>query len=451
VAACIDIARQRCTDYSQKWRFQIVENLKPPNLIRPPNDPNGLTPVSLPVLIEWKNPLGAKSFIYNIYQNNVRIIQGKIISPSQKIDYPKLQLDTIYSWRVLPCWDRESNKCETDAWSEKWYFRTTGRPPKLETMKPQGDNIPIPTRFEWENVPGAKSFIFKISGGNLDKQLTIEEAKTFLEFPDLHEETTYTWQVKTCARTGGRLCGEWSQTQTFTTFQIEVPTNLIINPHQENNPAIIFTGDFHEFSWNLHASYYQLELTYQRADDENRDECITLEQEIKILNKNSLNHRLECRGNYQWRVRGCLNRECTEGGVGEWSEMKNVSLIARIAPERLRGGLVPCGIDFDNPNTPWNETDRCQLKHIFKVLYLVLNFFLWTIIPLVLVILVVITGAMFYLSLSIGTTETIPKVKGLWKAAGIGFIIIFFAWTIVSWVLTILGYQVGIFGPWWQI
>jgi len=44
----------------------------------------------------------------------------------------------------------------------------------------------------------------------------------------------------------------------------------------------------------------------------------------------------------------------------------------------------------------------------------------------------------------------VAKVKSLWKAAGIGLAIIFFAWTIVSFLLTLFGYQVGIFGLWYE-
>ncbi|MDD5501787.1 MAG: hypothetical protein PHH57_08995, partial [Candidatus Omnitrophica bacterium] len=66
-------------------------------------------------------------------------------------------------------------------------------------------------------------------------------------------------------------------------------------------------------------------------------------------------------------------------------------------------------------------------------------------------LLAVASGVIFYFSAKMEAPDPIAKVKSLWRAAGIGLIIIFSAWFIVSLFLTIFGYQVGVFGPWWQI
>jgi len=451
-AVCKDRAATECTNFSQIWRFQIDDTLRAPILLAPPN--NRDIPVGLPALLQWTSPLGARSFIYHIYQDNNRILNGITVSPNISFDHPQLALNTLYNWRIMPCWDERGRNCQTNVWSERRYFKTTGRSPAIETMKPAGTNIPIPTSFVWENIPGARSYRFRIQGINLNREIIVDEPKAFLAFPDLLQETQYSWQVKACARPMGGLCGDWSSPQTFTTFKLGTPTELIVSPHKDNNPGIILTGDLHTFSWKLHASHHQFNLTYQRVKGEEREKCIELEQKekTKILTTNSLFFPLECRGSYQWQVRGCLDKECTEDGSGAWSEKQKIPLIARVAePGTTRGGLVPCGRRFDNPNTPWVETDRCQIKHIFIMFYLILNFFLWTILPLALVVLVVYTGAMFYFSLSAEIPDIMPKIKALWRSVGIGFGVIFFAWIFVSWALTLLNYQVGIFGPWWQI
>lgn len=449
VAACRDRAAIECTDFSQKWSFQIEDTLTPPRLLIPPN--NQTAPVGLPILLQWTTPLGAHSFIYHIYQNNNRIIHGIIASPNVVLDHPQLSLDTIYTWRILPCWDSNGEKCQDNAWSEIRYFRTTGRPPELNTKKPTGQNIAIPTVFGWEDVPGAKSYIFRILRDASEvKSTATTESKIILEFPTLLQNTTYSWQVKTCARLGGELCGQWSSPQNFTTFKLTAPTNLVPG---EN--TTIFVGDHHNFSWELKAPYYQFNLIYQRVEREEREQCFWLAETgiTKTIPQNSLFLPLECRGNYQWKVRGCLDQKCTEridGSAGEWSNLQEIILAARIAPEELRAGLVPCGRMFDDPNTKWDETDRCELKHSFILLYLIFNFFLWVAIPMILIGLVAYSGAIFYLSMASGETDPLSQVKNLWRAAGIGLVIIFLAWTIISWTLTIFGYQVGIFGPWWQ-
>jgi hypothetical protein len=451
--------RKECTEFGQKWRFAIKENieLETSRLIRPPNNID--IPVGFPFLFEWDAVLGAKSYILEINRNgrNIfrRIIPG---GHTYNVDHPTLSLNTIYQWRIRACSDFDGRICEP-RWSSIRHFKTTGRSPQLE--KPTGLNIIIPTIFEWEDVPGAKSYLFRIlKNGSEIKSATTTESKITIEFPILHQETNYSWQVKTCARLKGELCGEWSPPQVFTTFRLQPPINLV----PETN-STLHSGDLHNFSWDLNAKYHQFNFAYQRAEREEREKCVRLAEEgkTKILEQNSLFFPLECRGNYQWKVRGCLDKNCTEGingSAGEWSEEQNIVLAARITPEeRRRGvgglitnaGLVPCGLRFDDPNTQWVETNRCELKHLFIVLYLILNFFLWTMIPLILVILVAISGAIFYFSLSVAEAEPLSKVKSLWKSAGIGLLIIFLAWNVVSFILSLLGYQVGIFGPWWEI
>lgn len=450
VAACRRVRGfGECTNFSQKWRFSLKDvELKLPELISPMNRTD--VPVRFPVAFEWSRVLGAKSYFFEIKENG-RVVTSTITSlPNFSLDHPPLSVNTIYQWRVRACSDFEGRRCEP-RWSS-YSFKTTGQPPRIETMKPQGKNIPIPTFFEWEKVPGAKSYIFNIQGEDLNKELITEEPEVLLEFPDLRQEITYTWQVRTCAIIGGKLCGEPSASQTFTTFKIKAPDNLIISPHKENQPTIVFAGDNHRFLWRLLATAHQFEIIYrQRAADEQREKCINLEQQTKreIRTESSYFYPLECRGKYQWRVRGCLSRECDRiGSGGSWSDWQNITLTARIAPEGFGAGLIPCGRRFDNPRTQWIETNRCELKHLFVMLYLILNFFLWTIIPIALVILVVATGAMLHFSLAVGTDETLPKIKELWRAAGIGLGIIFFAWIFVSWVLTIFGYQLGL---WYRI
>jgi hypothetical protein len=117
----------------------------------------------------------------------------------------------------------------------------------------------------------------------------------------------------------------------------------------------------------------------------------------------------------------------------------------------MRRGLVPCGRSSNYPDTPWDETERCQIKHLFILVYAIIDFFLWKIIPIILVLLALASGAIFYFSLQSQNPEPLATVKSLWKAAGIGLAVVFLGWTAISLFLAILGYRVGLFGPWWQI
>jgi hypothetical protein len=75
----------------------------------------------------------------------------------------------------------------------------------------------------------------------------------------------------------------------------------------------------------------------------------------------------------------------------------------------------------------------------------ILDFCLWELALLILTILIILTGVTFYLSL--GASTTIINVKSIWKAAGIGYGIIFLAWIMINLILKSFGYAVD----WWII
>jgi hypothetical protein len=70
-------------------------------------------------------------------------------------------------------------------------------------------------------------------------------------------------------------------------------------------------------------------------------------------------------------------------------------------------------------------------------------------------LLVIITGVIYYFSVFspeiLGEWATIANVRSIWKYAGIGYGIIFFAWLIINLFLAIIGYKFQIFGHWWEI
>ena len=448
VAACKDLAAEDCTDYSQKWRFVIQANLLPPDLFAPPNDQAGEKPTELPILLQWKGSLGSNSYVYEISS----IGQGTTTPPNVSFDFPQLSLDTFYTWKVQPCWDYESKDCE-NVWSEAYTFKTTGRSPKPESMKPEGANIPIPITFEWEKVPGAKSFVFKIQGDGLDLEKPTNEPSFSLDYPDLHQEKNYPWQVKTCVKEkeddcvkDQTCCGIWSDVKSLETFKLAPPSEVLF---PKDNNKITFSQFPIPFSWKEvpWARYYKFTLEYvSKSAEESSEECVAGEKEERIVLSNQVPTPLRCLGDYQWQVVACLDKDC--GEIGELGPFWRFTLIQE-SEGGTAGGLVPCGRTYDNPSTQWNERDSCQIKHLFLIVHIILNFILWKLAPLMLVLLTIISGVLYYLSL--GEMKTIVQVKSLWKAAGIGYAIIFFGWLIIDIFLSILGYRVGIFGPWWKI
>ena len=338
-----------------------------------------------------------------------------------------------FKWSVTPCRGFDGQLCYPNYRSDQGQFITSGTPPqKPEITSPRdkaGDKL-IPITFEWDPVPKVKSYVIEIP--NIGVVISGIEAKKIFDHPDLQLGETYQWRVKSCLHPNGEICGQWSPFQSFTIFTLGIPT-LSYPPNGQE----IYT--YHmpiTLSWDPveHANFYE-KIIYFQGEEIKRD----------ILSAtSSLFFDPGHRGNFTWKVRACLDSRCLR--ASEFSPFKSFSIKGEIRPGEQ--ALVPCGLDFNCPTTPWDDTKPCEPKHIFHLLYNIIDFVLWRVIPILLVVLVVYTGAMFYLSISTEETEPMSKARALWRSAGIGFGLIFMSWFIVTWTLWIFGYQLG---PWQYI
>jgi hypothetical protein len=78
-----------------------------------------------------------------------------------------------------------------------------------------------------------------------------------------------------------------------------------------------------------------------------------------------------------------------------------------------------------------------------------MDFILWRIGPLMLVILTVAAGITMYAGL--GSPNIRVQLKSILTSALMGYGVVFLAWTGVNLILSILGYKISVFGPWWEI
>jgi len=150
-------------------------------------------------------------------------------------------------------------------------------------------------------------------------------------------------------------------------------------------------------------------------------------------------------GHISWAVKACEDSVCQVSSI--WSSPQSFDIIAM--PEKMTKGLVPCGRIYDNPNTQVNEAEPCKPTHIFFLIRNVLDFLLWEVGPIILVLLAVATGVIFYFSM--GGPMVMAQAKSLLRSAIVGYGLIFLAWIIINLILAILGYRVGVFGRWWEI
>ena len=127
-----------------------------------------------------------------------------------------------------------------------------------------------------------------------------------------------------------------------------------------------------------------------------------------------------------------------------------VAMPLSFADAQAQYGLVPCGVGIDNPGTPaWNETDDCELKHLFLLIKNLIDFALWKLTPLIIVIMVVATGVIFYFQF--GDASVLATVRRIWHYIGIGVLILLFSWLFLNFLLGILGFDINVFGRWTEI
>jgi len=96
----------------------------------------------------------------------------------------------------------------------------------------------------------------------------------------------------------------------------------------------------------------------------------------------------------------------------------------------LAQGLVPCGRNEDDPDTPYNETDPCQLCHIFVLLNNILDFIFFTLTPPIAILMIAIAGA--YYMLAGGNPNMLGQAKSILKSTAIALLIIYGAWLFVN-------------------
>jgi hypothetical protein len=448
---------EECADYSQRWSLTTTAgiNILPPERIAPfydPNQPDKVPVVNLSNFLEWKSVLAAHSYRYEIKKDSTVITDSA--TTSLRVNLSSINplwdsaddFDKIYTWRVKSCWDDIGNQCEAN-WSEPpWKFKTTGAKPTTLNA----DNTIIPVKLDWNDVSGSASYKYEVSSDSsfaADKIVAtgvVETSETSIDYPNLVQDTDYWWHIRTCADKTGDVCGEWSNSQSFKTFKLGIPSNP-----RPNNGDKLFTYDKY-ISWSpvVGARAYQYTIDYvELSGEEKNEKCPGLVGTKVILPtitySSSVLLSLECLGKYHWSVRACLDKNCQE--TGDWS---GPWLFNFVQPTPVgKAGLVPCGRTIDYPETPWNEREPCQFKHIFILLKNIIDLLLWRIGLMILVLLAIATGVVYYFSM--GAPTTMAKVKSILKSAGMGYAIIFLAWIIINLILSILGYKIGIFGKWW--
>jgi hypothetical protein len=114
-------------------------------------------------------------------------------------------------------------------------------------------------------------------------------------------------------------------------------------------------------------------------------------------------------------------------------------------------GFVNCARDCDDPTTYWNDTQPCQLCNLFYMFEKIINFVLFTIVPLAAVLMLVVGGALFIFSA--GSPSNVTRAKSIITATVIGLIIVYASWLIINTFFIAIGVAdwTGLTTGWFRI
>jgi len=371
--------------------------------------------------------------------------------------------------------------------------RITGKPPSFpfeeETSgPPPPKKIRIPHYFNWDASLGAASYWLKIEEKEVfhPDLLEVKTLKSNKWIDWLKEDTPYYWQVKTCADLCQKKdenflqCGEWSE-------KIGPFIGYYLDPPSEMLSGIQFLPDEEITLWwkpiAKGTDCTHLKITYKGGIFEKRKDCIEkamstpegyilLDQILKgnvdgkfVIQKDLFPTSTEiyedkttgvrtniCLGNYYYQLRYCTGEDCykkkeeckkpeeckKEGGnyldcvdcyysaeckeAGPWSYLSSFEIVTRKYGMGGGGGfgtcknIIPC--------------TKCNFSDIPKIISNIISCVLWTLSPIAMVLLLLYTGIRIYFSF--GSPEAIESAKSIWKAVGIGWLIMLFSWLIVN-------------------
>ena len=445
-----------CTNYSQYWKFSVANfNIGTPLLEWPAE---GAT-VGVPTSIRWMGNRGTISSKYEVRETGGGIIsQGVSHSGEVDLGAPPLKLNTDYTWTVWACWDWEGTKCEPTPLVA--HFKVGGSEFNCVYPPDGAKDVPIPVEIKWNPVPWAKSYYVEAVEGAAGAGIVADvvySTSIYLNYPNVQMGQQYSWRAVPCQDENGLICGQNVPTCSFTTLILGAVDIATLSP--ANGETVYSANMPINISWGAvpGAKYYKYSIYYVAKSPDEVGNCNPDPANPVITNILSAtidNINLACLGDYRWEIQTCLDYACAGTGGLTTSQFKVVQGFGDGAGGgggtggSVLGGLVPCGRVIDDPNTPWNERDKCEIKHLILLIKIIIDFLLWKVGIILLAILVALSGAIYYFSM--GSIEAVSQVKLIWKAAGVGYGLLFFSWLIINLFLMLFGYNAGIFGPWYQ-
>ena len=465
---CFNEGGDECSGfYSDSPRIFKTTNEVIFNRAKPISPANKAPSVRPSDLFEWES-LGATGFLFQIIKDGNEVLKintqntTTTLSSFNQATTNALAFNTEYIWQATPCWwgviglDGMNpifggTYCDGNK-SSSQSFTTSGGIIESLLSPTEAIKSPIPVVFSWEEVPNAFSYSFQLreqsEKGNIiaGTELITRRNAVSLDYPFVEPLHTYFWEVMACAEEDGSYCEDTWHGEGFTVEEFPNPSS------KQLEDGKVFTYE-NNLIWEHVASTKNYKYTIQyngrieevsNEENEEDENCIagTLIKEDAIISSNYIlmpifpGTQQKCLGEYTLWVTACLTKDC-EGMNDENSSKSRWTFNYIQSSSSEEGGIMPCNRSYDFENTPWNEREICQLKHVPILIYNIIDFILWRASLIALLVLIVFSGIIAYASA--GLPVKVVSIKEVWKNAGRGYLVMFFAWTIISLVLRLLG------------
>lgn len=113
-------------------------------------------------------------------------------------------------------------------------------------------------------------------------------------------------------------------------------------------------------------------------------------------------------------------------------------------------GLVPCGNMVCDSNGVCNDTCPCGFCDLFDMITRIVNFIMIDIVPIVAVLFVAYGG--FNYVIAAGDESKLKKAKDIFTTVGIGLLLVYSAWLLVGFALSMIGVATWTgLGTWYKI
>ena len=452
VRPCSDFGAKDCEapdQQSQTWKVLPGGELAVPRLSAPADN----AAVNMKDSLVWNFVPFASRYVIELSGD---VKGGKHVFVPTNFRLPlndiwdKLVLDSPYSWKVASCGGspQEISLSGCGGFSESRTFDTTGAAPKEFSVSPlQNNRTAVPVTFNWDNVPGAASYRFRLGGEQSFNVFLVKDSQLELGYPALvpnasKPDEPFQWSVRTCADEQGLVCGNWSSPQSFRIAPLKAPD--IIHPEASQTEFLSTT----QFAWtkDFGSNFFTYELNFLSPSSEEKSPSCQAPHPVAqgLPQKNSASIRLRCLGQYEFNISACVDKACEAAGPQKTQRFSVEKFVGKA------GGLIPCDANNDNPATiGLDEREPCELKHLFLLLRNLVDFALWKLSLVILIAMTAFTGFTMYTSF--GGMEVASRARSTWKAVGAGFLILFFSWLLLNLLLGIVGFQVNIFGHLYEL